>query len=99
MVALNSELLAGADRLPELTADEVETYGWQLPVGGFGELAQRRLKGASVLVSRVGGLGGMVAFELAAAGVGRLILAHGGNLRSDDLNRQLLKRQWYLSSQ
>jgi len=32
----------------------------------------------------------MVAFELAAAGVGRLILAHGGNLRSDDLNRQLL---------
>ena len=49
MVALNSELLAGADRLPELTADEVETYGWQLPVGGFGELAQRRLKGASVL--------------------------------------------------
>lgn len=76
--------------LPELTADEVEAYGWQLPVGGFGEAAQRRLKGASVLVSRVGGLGGMVAFELAAAGVGRLILAHGGALRSDDLNRQLL---------
>ncbi|MEY2786981.1 MAG: Molybdopterin-synthase adenylyltransferase, partial [Verrucomicrobiota bacterium] len=71
---------------PELTEDEIEAYGWQIPVGGFGEAAQRRLKGASVLVSRVGGLGGMVAFELAAAGVGRLVLAHGGNLRSDDLN-------------
>ena len=90
MDALNPELLAEVARLPELTTDEVEAYGWQIPVGGFGELAQRRLKGASVLVSRVGGLGGMVAFELAAAGVGRLILAHGGNLRSDDLNRQLL---------
>ena len=75
---------------PELSVDEREAYSWQLPVGGFGEAAQRRLKGASVLVSRVGGLGGMVAFELAAAGVGRLVLAHGGILRTDDLNRQLL---------
>lgn len=30
---------------PELTADEIEAYGWQIPVGGFGEAAQRRLKG------------------------------------------------------
>jgi molybdopterin/thiamine biosynthesis adenylyltransferase len=28
--------------------------------------------------------------QLAAAGVGRLVLAHAGNLRLDDLNRQLL---------
>src|SRR5437764_4325778 len=28
--------------------------------------------------------------QLVAAGVGRLILAHAGNLRLDDLNRQLL---------
>lgn len=86
----NPERLVPRERCPELTADEREAYGWQLPVGGFGEAAQRRLKGASVLVSRVGGLGGMVAFELAAAGIGRLILAHGGALRPDDLNRQLL---------
>jgi molybdopterin/thiamine biosynthesis adenylyltransferase len=76
--------------LPELTPEERATYEWQLPVAGIGELGQRRLKGASVLISRVGGLGGVVAFELAAAGVGRLILAHGGNLRPSDLNRQLL---------
>jgi molybdopterin/thiamine biosynthesis adenylyltransferase len=59
-------------------------------VPGFGEEGQRRLKGASVLVSRVGGVGGSVASQLAAAGVGRLVLAHAGNLRLDDLNRQLL---------
>ena len=76
--------------LPELTDEERAVYNGQVPIAGFGETGQRRLKGASVLISRVGGLGGMVAFELAAAGVGRLILAHGGDLRPDDLNRQLL---------
>ena len=38
----------------------------------------------------IGGLGGLVAYELAAAGVGKLILAHGGDLKPSDLNRQLL---------
>src|SRR4051794_40618636 len=64
-----------------------DRYQWQLWVPGFGEEGQRRLKGASVLVSRCGGVGGVVAGELAAAGVGRLVLAHAGNLRLNDLNR------------
>ena len=76
--------------LPELSPEEHATYAWQFPIEGLGELGQRRLKAASVLISRVGGLGGVVALELAAAGLGRLILAHGGNLRPSDLNRQLL---------
>lgn len=73
-----------------LTEVERETYSWQLPVTGFGETGQERLKAATVLVTRCGGLGGVVAYELAAAGVGHLILAHGGSLRASDLNRQLL---------
>jgi molybdopterin/thiamine biosynthesis adenylyltransferase len=77
-------------KLPELTAEELERYEWQIATPGFGEIGQRRLKGATVLVSRIGGVGGTVAMQLAAAGVGRLILAHGGNLRRNDLNRQLL---------
>jgi molybdopterin/thiamine biosynthesis adenylyltransferase len=60
-------------------------------VPGVGEEGQRKLKAATVLISRVGGLGGLVALELAAAGVGRLILAHGGTLKPSDLNRQLLQ--------
>lgn len=69
---------------------ELDRYGWQLPVTGFGEAGQLRLKRATVLVSRCGGLGGAVAYQLAAAGVGRLVLAHAGNLRLNDLNRQIL---------
>jgi molybdopterin/thiamine biosynthesis adenylyltransferase len=73
-----------------LTDAERSHYEWQLWVEGFGEAGQERLKGSSVLVTRCGGVGGMVAAELAAAGVGRLVLAHAGNLRTSDLNRQLL---------
>ncbi|MBL9126174.1 MAG: HesA/MoeB/ThiF family protein [Verrucomicrobiales bacterium] len=75
---------------PALDDAERETYGWQIDVEGLGETGQRLLKGATVLVSRVGGLGGAVAQYLAAAGVGRLVLAHAGNVRPSDLNRQIL---------
>lgn len=75
---------------PALSDDERAIYEWQMWVPGFGEDGQRRLKGASVLVSRVGGVGGLVAYQLAAAGVGRLVLAHAGNVKPSDLNRQLL---------
>ncbi|MFN3194166.1 MAG: HesA/MoeB/ThiF family protein [Aureliella sp.] len=74
----------------ELTPEELATYEWQMWVPGFGEAGQKKLREASVLVSRVGGVGGVVAYQLAAAGVGRLILAHAGNIKHSDLNRQLL---------
>ena len=69
---------------------ERATYAWQTRLPGFGEERQELLKGASVLVSRVGGLGSPVAYELAAAGIGKLVLAHARNLKPSDLNRQLL---------
>ncbi len=78
-------------RSDHLTPEERATYEWQMWLPGFGEEGQRRLKRASVLISRVGGLGGLVAYQLAAAGVGKLVLAHAGKLRADDLNRQLLQ--------
>ena len=76
--------------LPELTSDERSRYEWQLSVRAFGEDGQRRLKAATVLISRIGGVGGSAAMQLAAAGIGRLILAHAGDVRLNDLNRQLL---------
>jgi molybdopterin/thiamine biosynthesis adenylyltransferase len=75
---------------PELNDQERATYQWQMWVPDFGEAGQRRLKGASVLVTRCGGLGSVVAYELAAAGIGKLILAHAGQVKYSDLNRQLL---------
>jgi molybdopterin/thiamine biosynthesis adenylyltransferase len=74
----------------QLNDEDRERYAWQLTVPGFDEDAQALLKGTSVLVSRCGGLGSVVAYELAAAGVGKLVLAHAGALKVGDLNRQLL---------
>ena len=76
--------------LQPLTDAERARYEWQLETLDFGAAGQQRLKAASVLVSRVGGVGGNVAYQLAAAGVGRLVLAHAGNIQRADLNRQLL---------
>lgn len=76
--------------LPELTAEEQDRYEWQLSVRDFGVEGQRRLKAATVLVSRAGGVGGSAALQLVAAGIGRLVIAHAGNVRRNDLNRQLL---------
>lgn len=73
-----------------LTDEERAIYEWQLDVAGFGEAGQLRLRNATVLVTRAGGVGGTLAYQLAAAGIGRIILAHAGNLRLDDLNRQIL---------
>lgn len=84
------------DATPDnLTPDELAVYEWQMWVPGFGDAGQRRLKAASVFVSRVGGLGGAVATYLAAAGVGRLVLAHAGNVTPGDLHRQtLMTHDW-----
>lgn len=73
-----------------LNDEEKQTYEWQMWVPDVGEEGQEKLKASTVLISRCGGLGGVVAYELAAAGVGKLIIAHGGNVKHSDLNRQLL---------
>lgn len=79
-----------SDSPTELSDREYERYEWQMWSPEIGREGQRKLKSASVLVSRIGGVGGTAAMYLAAAGVGRLIVAHGGNLRVSDLNRQIL---------
>jgi molybdopterin/thiamine biosynthesis adenylyltransferase len=45
-----------------------------------------------VLVTRLGGYGGPTAFALACAGVGKLVIAHGGKVKPSNLNRQILMR-------
>jgi molybdopterin/thiamine biosynthesis adenylyltransferase len=74
----------------ELTQEERQIYEWQMWTRGMGESGQKRLKSSRVLISRIGGVGGLVAYELAAAGIGTLVLAHGGAIKHSDLNRQIL---------
>ncbi|MGZ7445343.1 HesA/MoeB/ThiF family protein [Paenibacillus sp. TH7-28] len=67
---------------------ELLRYDRQLKL--LGREGQRKLKEAVVMVAGIGGLGGTAALYLAAAGVGKLILAHEGIIRLPDLNRQIL---------
>ena len=79
-----------SDDHKRLSDEERATYEWQMWTEGVGESGQEILKNSTVFVSRCGGLGSVVAYELAAAGVGTLVLAHAGNVKHSDLNRQLL---------
>jgi molybdopterin-synthase adenylyltransferase len=74
----------------ELSPLEWERYSRQIGPGVLSPDGQRQLKRSTVLVTRVGGMGGPAALMLAMAGVGRVIIAHGGELISPDLNRQVL---------
>lgn len=85
-----SDLETSQQSLSSLTDEERRIYEWQMWVSDFGEQGQEKLKNASVLVSRVGGVGSVVAYELAAAGIGKLVVAHAGDVKPSDLNRQLL---------
>ncbi|MEK3901257.1 MULTISPECIES: HesA/MoeB/ThiF family protein [unclassified Paenibacillus] len=76
---------------------ELERYTRQLKL--LGEDGQKALKEATVMVAGIGGLGGTAALYLAAAGVGRLILAHEGVIVAPDLNRQILMDSEHLSQE
>jgi molybdopterin/thiamine biosynthesis adenylyltransferase len=73
-----------------LSTAEWERYARQIGEGVLAREGQARLRRATVLVTRVGGMGGPAAQSLVMAGVGTLILAHSGELISPDLNRQVL---------
>lgn len=73
-----------------LSMQERERYRRQLMLQGFTPEHQQRLKDATALVAGIGGLGGTAALYLAAAGIGRLVLVHAGNLTLSNMNRQVL---------
>lgn len=73
-----------------LSPEERARYSRQIGPGVLTEEGQLRLKNSTALISRAGGMGGPAALALVMAGVGRVVLAHGGQLISPDLNRQVL---------
>jgi len=79
-----------AQNIVDLSVEEQQRYARQLGPGVLSREGQMRLKNATALVTRVGGMGGPAALMLTMAGVGRVIIAHGGPLITPDLNRQVL---------
>jgi molybdopterin/thiamine biosynthesis adenylyltransferase len=80
----------------ELSAEEWARYARQIGPGVLSRDGQSRLASSTALVTRVGGMGGPAALALVMAGVGRVIVAHGGHLISPDLNRQVLGSEEFL---
>ena len=78
--------------MDQLTHTNIEQYRRQLMLHGFTSDHQRWLGKSTALVAGVGGLGGTAALYLAAAGIGRLILVHAGNLTHSNMNRQILMK-------
>jgi len=76
----------------QLSPTDRERYRRQLMLPGFTADHQRWLGRSTALVAGIGGLGGTAALYLAAAGIGRLILVHAGNLTLSNLNRQVLMK-------
>lgn len=73
-----------------LTKNELTRYDRQIMIPGWGEIGQKKLKAASVVVAGSGGLGSPSSMYLAAAGVGRLILVDKDVFELSNLNRQIL---------
>ncbi len=73
-----------------LSDDLGRRYIRQTILQGFGEAAQAKLAGASVLVIGAGGLGSVTLSYLAAAGVGRIGVIDHDHVELSNLHRQIL---------
>jgi molybdopterin/thiamine biosynthesis adenylyltransferase len=70
--------------------EQLLRYSRQILLPQFGVEGQERLMASSVLVVGAGGLGSPVALYLAAAGVGRLVIADFDRVDLTNLQRQIL---------
>lgn len=85
----SSKFAGAVEPGPPLHRDRVERYSRQLLLPGFGELAQRRLANARVLVIGAGGLGSASIPYLASSGVGTIGVIDSDVVELSNLHRQV----------
>ena len=73
-----------------LTSDELSRYSRHIIIPTIGEIGQRRLKNARVLVIGAGGLGSPTILYLAAAGVGTIGIVDFDTVDVSNLQRQVI---------
>lgn len=71
-----------------MTAEEKRRYSRQISVDEIGESGQNRLLSSKVAIVGCGALGSMVAMQLAAAGVGNIVIADFDTIDISNLQRQ-----------
>lgn len=76
----------------QLSREEVTRYARHLSLPQVGEIGQRRLRGARVLVIGAGGLGAPVLQYLGAAGIGHISVIDDDRVETSNLQRQILHR-------
>jgi molybdopterin/thiamine biosynthesis adenylyltransferase len=73
-----------------LTSETLRRYARHLVLPSFGEEAQRKLLGASVVMVGAGGLGASCLSYLAAAGIGHIGIIDADSVELSNLNRQII---------
>src|SRR3989339_1593834 len=78
------------ENMDHFTEIQIERYGRNILLKGFGLKGQSRLMESKVLIIGIGGLGSPAALYLAAAGVGRIGLVDGDVVDRSNLQRQVI---------
>src|SRR3954462_12955296 len=78
-----------SDNIP-FSAEELARYNRHIILPEFGMEAQKKLKGAKVLVAGAGGLGSPVLLYLAAAGIGTIGIVDNDTVSLSNLQRQVV---------